>query len=119
MKKTFLGMLLALVLTLVMAFAGCGIGQGDADKINQAAENKEYVTVSELKDDYGTPTADLTVTVLGSTNGVLIWVNGCETLEDAQAKFDAGETVEGLYVVIVNNNATNAEYKELSEEDFE
>ncbi|MBE7088943.1 MAG: hypothetical protein E7370_05475 [Clostridiales bacterium] len=118
MKKTFLGMLLALVLTLVMAFAGCGIGQGDADKINEAAENNEYVTVGELKDKYGAATVDLTVTVLGSTNGVMIWVNGCENLEEVEAKIDAEEDVQGLYVVVLNNNATSASYKEITSEDL-
>ena len=112
---------LALVIVmLVCVLASCGnISESYAEKINKAAENKEHYTYSDVVDDLGgkEKVVDLTLTVLGSTNGSVIAVKGCTTWDEIEDKIDDGETVKGIVVVIVNNKAISAEYKEITAND--
>ena len=119
MKTTVRVVALMLVLTMtVFMFASCGkISQSYADKINKAAEKGENMTYAEVKEDLGDDVVDLTVTLVGSTNGTLIAVKGCDSWEDIEEKLDAGKTVKGISILIVNNKATAAEYREISKND--
>ena len=112
---------LALVIVmLVCVLASCGnISESYANKINEAAKNKEHYTYSEVIDDLGgkDKVADLTLTVLGITSGTVIAVKGCSNWDDIEAKLDAGDTVKGIVVVILNNKAMSAEYREISKND--
>lgn len=119
MKTTIRITSLLLVITMaVFMFAACGkISQSYADKINKAAEKDEHMTYSEVKDDLGEDVVDLTVTIIGSTNGALIAVDDCDSWDDIEEKLEEGKTVKGLYVTIVNNKATKAEYREITTND--
>lgn len=119
MKKVLKLSSLLLVLVACFTLASCSkISQKYADKINKAAEEKEYITYSEVKEALGDEAVFVGVEVLGSANGVVVAVKGCDSLEDIEAKLDEGKTVKGITIVIVNNNATGAEYSEITEEDL-
>ena len=93
-------------LLMVFSLAGCGVNQKAADKINEAAEVKEYITIAELVEDYGDPTWKLDLMLVG----LYVWANDCETPEDIEAKWNAGEPVGALLVSVVGNNAVSATY---------
>lgn len=119
--KKIISMVLVCVLLVgsMLALVSCSnISESYAEKINKAAEAKEYITYSQVKEDLGEDIVDLTATILGSTNGVIIAVKGCANLDELEDKLDNGEKVEGIVVTILNSNATKAVYKEISEEDF-
>lgn len=106
---------LAVMLVCMLAVSllcACGVSQKEADKINQAAKDDKHKTVEELKKAYGAPTVDGTVTILGSTNGFMTWINGCKTVEEANQKREAGEKLEAMTVLIGNGKATSASYGE-------
>ena len=108
------------VVMLVCVLASCGnISESYAKKINEAAANKEHYTYSQVIEDLGgkEEVADLTITLLGSTNGTVIAVKGCSNWDEIEDKIDEGETVKGIVVVIVNNKAISAEYKEITAND--
>ncbi len=111
MKKGFKGLISGIALAFMLTLSSCGANQKAADKINNAASEKNYYTVEKLEKSYGDPTVDFTATVLGSQNGLLVWINGCKTAEEAKQKLDDGKEVKALYVVIVNNNAVSATYE--------
>ena len=119
MKTTIRITSLLLVITMaVFMFASCGkISQSYADKINKAADKDEHMKYADVKEDLGDDVADLTITVMGSTNGVLIAVKGCDSWDDIEDKIDEGKTVKGLYVTILNGKATKAEYREITAND--
>ena len=112
MKKLF-GFLGALV--IAFSLTACGISQKTADKINEAAEADEHYTTTTLVDEFGAPTMDITIL----SNGVMIWVNGCDTLEEVEAKWDDGKTVKALVVGIAFGKAISASYDEdFTKDDF-
>ncbi|MBQ8546774.1 MAG: hypothetical protein IJ437_07545 [Clostridia bacterium] len=120
MKKTLRIAALLLVLSMtVFMFAACSnISESYAEKINKANEDGEPLTYSQVIEDLGEENVtDLTLSILGSTNGVIIAVKDCDSWEDIEEKLDNGETVKGISVTIVNNKATSAEYREITEED--
>ena len=117
--KKIISMTLVCVLLLgcVFAFASCSnISESYAKKINKAAEAGEHYTYEDVKKDLGEDVVD--VTMLGSTNGVLVAVKGVSSLDELEDKIDSGETVKGIIVTIVNSKATEAVYKEITEDDF-
>ncbi len=116
--KKIVSLVLVAVL-MVLALVSCSnISQSYADKINAAAEKDEHILYSQVKEDLGEDIADITVTLLGSTNGAVIAAKGCKSVDDIKAKLDAGETVQGIVVTILNNKAVSAKYKELSNDDL-
>ena len=116
--KKIISLVLVAVL-MVLALASCSnISQSYADKINKAAENDKHYTYEDVKKDLGEDVVDITVTVIGSTNGTLIAVKGCDSVEDIHEKIDNDETVKGIVVVILNSKATSASYKELTKDDL-
>ena len=116
MRKTvrIVSMLLVIVLIGALLASCSNVSQAYADKINDAAEKGEYVTYDQVLEDLGEVAID--VTFLKS--GVVIAVDGCKTLEDLEAKIEAGETVKGIVVTILAGNATGAVYKEITDKDF-
>lgn len=100
------------VFLMGMTLASCGIGQSAADRINKAAEEKNHLTYDQLIKDYGKPTYDVTAEVLGSRNGSVIWVKGCDTSTKVEEKLNNGEKLSALTVIILNSKATSATWTE-------
>ena len=119
MKKFTKVLALTLVAIMCLAFfAGCGVNENTAERINKAAEEEKYLTYEELVKSYGAPTVDWTASFGDSgKTGFCAWVNGCKTKEDLQAKQDAGQKLQALYVTFVGGQATSAEYKEYTGEE--
>ncbi len=113
MKKKLLTIVASLTLIFALLLTGCGVSQDMADKINKKVEDGEY-TYSQLLKDYKDPTIDLTATVFDSTSGTVIYVKGCKTAEDVEAKLDEGKELDAVYVVIFNNKVTGATYEKYS-----
>ena len=109
--------LVTLLLVAVLSLASCANLEKYADKINKAAEKNEHITYSEVMDKLGDDAIDYTVTVLGSTNGIVIKVKGCANWDEVKAKLDDGKTVKGIVVTIFNSKATAAEYREITADD--
>jgi hypothetical protein len=108
MKKLFV--FFALVFAMV-GLVGCSnVSQSYADKVNEAASNKEHYTYEEVMKALGDEAQDWTVTVLGSTNGAVYAVKGVTTKEEFQEIIDSEEDVECLIVTILNGKATAAKY---------
>ena len=119
MKKIIsLVLVCVLLVGTMLTLASCSNVTADyAEKINTAAENDEYITLEQVKKDLGKEAIEYTVSVLGSTSGLVIAVKGCESKDDIEAKLESGEKVEGLVIVILNNKATGAAYREIEEDD--
>ena len=115
MKKItkILALALLAVLCLTALTACSNISQAYADKINKAAEKEEYVEYLDVLNDLGDNAIDITVL----KTGVIIAAQGCESLEDLNAKLDEGKQVKGIIVTMVGGKATKAEYKVLTKED--
>lgn len=109
--KVFAVMLVCML--AVSLLCACGVNQKAADKINQAAKDGKHMTFEELKKSYGDPTVNGAGggSLIGAT-GVVVWVNGCKTLEEAQKKLDEGKKLEALTVTLLNGKATAASYGE-------
>ncbi len=110
-KKVLLGLALAFV--CVITLASCSkISQSYADKINNAAEKKEYVTVADAKDALGDEGFDITL----AGTGVLLAVKGYKndiTWAELDAKLDALDKdtkVEAIIIGCFANNCVSAAY---------
>ena len=102
------GLFLGLALVLGLGLASCGINAKSAEKINVAAAKEDHMTYLELEKKYGAPAIDLNLGMLGRT---CTWYEGCETVEEAQAKVEAGKTVDMLVVTFDGDGrALKAEY---------
>lgn len=111
--------LLVIALVLVLSLASCGkISQSYADKINDAAETGEHYEYDKVMDDLGKEGVWIGVEVLGSHNGVIVAVKGCDSYDEIKAKLDEGKTVKGIVVTILANKATVAKYTEITENDL-
>ena len=115
MKK--IKMLAAALVAGVAAFglASCSaISQSYADKINDAAADKEYITVEEAKEKLGDEAVDVNLLV----GGALIAVKGCDSVEDIKAKLDEGKEVKGIVITYALGNCTSATYKAITAADL-
>ena len=118
MKKSvrLLSMLLVLA-TLCLCFASCGkISESYAEKINKAAEEKEYYTYEEVMEDLGKNAIDVTDSF--THTGFIVAVKGCENVDEIKDKIDADEEVKGIIVTFVTGNAMSATYKVITEDDL-
>jgi len=117
MKKItkILALALLVVMCLTVLTACSNISQAYADKINKAAEKDKPLTYSEVLEDLGDNAIDIVVPIINT--GVIIAAQGCESLEDLNAKLDEGKTVKGIVVTIAGGEAVKAEYKVLTKED--
>ena len=112
--KKIISLILVAVL-LVCTLASCSnISESYAEKINEAAKEKDYYTYEEVKDDLGDDIVDITI----AGNGVIIAVKGCSSVEDINAKLENGDTVKGIVVTVVLGKATGAAYREIKAEDL-
>ena len=112
--KKIISLILVAVL-LVCTLASCSnISESYAEKINEAAKEKDYYTYEEVKDDLGDDIVDITI----AGNGVIIAVKGCASVEDINAKLENGDTVKGIVVTVVLGKATGAAYREIKAEDL-
>lgn len=102
--------LMLLVIMSVALLASCGVSEKSAEKVNNAAKDKKFMSIEECKKAFGDPTLDLTATILGHTGGALVWINGCKNADDVKAKLDAGKELKALTVTIADGVATSATY---------
>ena len=115
MKKVISAFLsLVLLAGMIFTLASCNISESYAEKINKAAEAGEHYTLEEVLEDLGEDAIDITVL----KTGVVVAVKGCSSLDELEDKLDDGKTVKGIIVTIVNNKATKAVYKEITEDDL-
>lgn len=115
MKKQ-VSLLLACVLLCGCMFvlASCSnVSQSYADKVNEAAENKEHFTKAQVLEDLGEDAFEVDLVI----GGTIMAVKGCKSWEDVEAKLDEGETVKGIVVVIAFDKAVSAEYREITDKD--
>jgi hypothetical protein len=110
-KKVLLGLALAFV--CVITLASCSkISQSYADKINNAAEKKEYVTVADAKDALGDEGFDITIAGTGALLAVKGYKNNI-TWAELDAKLDALDKdtkIEAIIIGCVLNNCVSAAY---------
>lgn len=111
--------LFAVLFIFVLTLASCSkVSQKYADKINEAAEAGEHYTYEQVKEDLGDEAVWIGLEVLGSANGVIVAVKGCESVDEIEDKLDEGKTVKGITIVITNSKAISAKYSEITEEDL-
>ena len=112
--------LMAVVCMFLLTVVSCGgISQKYADKINKAAEAKDYVTYSEVVDKLGEKNIVKGVIGEGSlATGAIIAVKGVTNLEELQAKIEAGKGAKGIVVIILGGNAVSATFGEITADDI-
>ncbi len=128
MKKIVsLVLVCVLMLGVMFTLASCGsnISAAYAEKVNEAAKNKEPLTHEQVLKDLGDAAIDATadIPVLG-VGGVVVAIKGIdaseykdleleevmEKLEADAEKLEEGETLEAIVIVIAGGKATNATY---------
>ncbi len=113
MKKKLLTIITTLTLICALFLTGC-VNQGMADKINEKAKSEDGYTYAQLIKDYKNPTIDGTITAFGVTSGFLAYVKGCKNSDEVKEKYDAGEQPDAVYVYILANKVTRAEFTQYS-----
>ncbi len=112
MKKILSLIALTLVLAFTIALVGCGnkINQKAADKINDAAQNGEPMTMYEIKEKYGDPYIDTTKGVMGfgAGTGIAVWID-CAP-EEVDAKTENKEKIAAITVTFEDYNAVSATF---------
>lgn len=111
--KSILLLVVALMLTLTLT--GCGFAS-KAQKIEEDFNDGEEMSLKDIKDKMGDPTSE----VLMFNSGAVFWIEGCDTLEEAQEKWDAGKTMDALVITVVANKVTAVKFiAKASEKDVE
>ena len=116
MKKTLsLIFVTVLLLSTVLMLASCSnISESYAKKINLAAENDEHYTYTQVLEDLGDGAIDMTI----AKNGVIIAVQGCESVDEIEDLIDDGKDVKGIIVTVVLGKAISAKYTVITEDDL-
>ena len=115
MKKPFKTVVASLALALSFGLTSCGfVSQSYADRINKAyasETDKDDLTYEKVIKDLGDPAINITgsFSIIKAT-GACTWYTGCKTVEDKNAKLEAGKNVDYLIVTFLNGIATAAEY---------
>ncbi len=111
-KKVLLGLALAFV--CVVTLASCSkVSQSYADKINEAAEKKEYVAVADAKDALGDECFDASFFSLA---GSLIAVKGYKNdmtyaeLEKKMSEADENTKFEAIVIFYAGSNCIYSVY---------
>ena len=114
MTKTFKNLLVLVVaLVLMLSLTGCGFAS-KAEKVEKQWEEGETLSLADIKDTMGDPTSE--ALVVGT--GVVVWIEGCKTMDEAKAKWDAGEKMGALVVTVALNNVAGVKFiPEASESD--
>lgn len=108
--KSILLLVVALMLTLTLT--GCGFAS-KAQKIEENFNDGEEMSLKDIKDKMGDPTVDLTA----AGTGVVAWIEGCDSLEEAQEKWEDGKTTSALVVVVALNKVAGVKFIEKATED--
>lgn len=120
MKKKLLTTVLSLTLIFALLLTGCGVSQGMADKINEKAKSADGYTYAQLLADYDKPTIDATNS-LAELNlpkfGMVVYIKDCKDLNEANAQYEKGKTLNAVYVYIDNGKVTKAEFKRYKPEE--
>ena len=103
---------LALVACFTFVLASCGVSQGYADKINDAAAEKNYVLVEDAKKALG----DDCIEALVLNTGFIAQVKGCKTKEELDKVINEGKTAKGIIIVVVGGKCMGAAYGEINEQ---
>ena len=114
--KKLTKLLSVLVLTLsVVALVACGsVSQKYADKVNDAAKSKKYLTYAEVEKALGDPTVNASGSGFGvGVTGACTWYKGCKTYDDAKAKVDAGKKVPYITITFADGAAMSSSYSVL------
>ena len=113
MKKLFVFFAL---LCAVVGLSGCSkVSASYAEKINVAAAKEEHITYAEVMEALGDEAQDYTVTILGSTNGVIYAIKGVTNKEEFEELRESDKDTECLIITIINNKATAAKYATTAE----
>lgn len=115
MKKKLLTIAMSLALVVALFLTGC-VNQGMADKINEKTAKEDGYTYSQLLKDYKNPTMDATESALGLRSGVVIYVKGCKDQAEVEEKYEAGEQLDAVYVIIALNKVVSAEFTQYAPE---
>lgn len=113
MKKKLLTTVLSLTLIFALLLTGC-VNQGMADKINEKAKSADGYTYAQLLADYDKPTIDATNS-LAELNlpkfGMVVYIKDCKDLNEANAQYEKGKTLNAVYVLVANGKVVSAEFK--------
>lgn len=108
--KSICTVLVCALLTLVLV--GCSAEkkyEKYAEQIRVAEAKEDPFTYAEVLEKLGTPTVNLTSSILGSgESGWATWYAGCETQKDVDAKLEEGKKVPYITVTFAGGKATNA-----------
>jgi len=113
MKKSLKTILAAGALAFTLGLSSCNISQNYADKVNAAYATQttdDDYTYDKVLKDLGEPTVDLTVGLGGTHSGACTWYKYCETLDDVDARREAGKKVESVIVTFLLDVAISADY---------
>ena len=92
---------------LMLSLTGCGFAS-KAEKIKEKWDAGEQYTLEDIKDKLGDPTSETII----RESGFVVWVKGCDNLEEAKEKWDSGETMPALVVTIISNRLVSIKYIE-------
>ena len=103
---------LVFILIFALLLSGCGVDQKMADKINEKVNAEGGYTSAQLLQDYKNPTLGGLDPITGS--GLYVYVDGCDTKDEADQKYKNGEEINAVYVYVAFNKVTSAKYKKYS-----
>lgn len=98
---------------LVLTLASCSAEkkyEKYAEDIRVAVAKEEPKTYAEVIDKLGAPTVNITASFGGSgENGSCTWYADCASMDDVEAKLDAGKEVPYIRVLFSGGKAIEAE----------
>lgn len=103
--KRFLVIIAVLALTLTLT--GCGFAS-KAQKLDEEFKAGEKYSLADIKDKMGDPTYDLTI----AGTGAVVWVDGCDSEEEAKKLWEEGKSANALVVTVAFNNVTSVDFIE-------
>ena len=103
--KRFL--IIVVVLALTLTLTGCGFAS-KAQKLDEEFKAGEKYSLADIKDKMGDPTYEATV----AGTGVVVWINGCDSKEEAEKLWEEGKSADALVVTVAFNNVTSVDYVE-------
>ena len=106
MTRTMKNLLvLVMALVLMVSLTGCGFAS-KAEKLEKQWDEGVKLSLADIKDTMGDPTSE----AVAVGTGVVIWIEGCKTMDEANAKWEAGETMGALVVTVALNNVVTVDY---------
>ena len=96
-------------------FAVIGCGQFGGSVVEELARQGADVLAIDNNEEvikkYGTPVVNGVVSGFGvEETGVCTWYEGCENMDEVNAKLEKGKSIDVLVVTFANGKATKAEY---------